>query len=134
MLSMLISPVSNLLNTVLKRVLPAEKMSEEEQARIKSAMQTALIQADWSEVEQKAKILISEMQGNFLQRSWRPITMLVFVYIIAHNYIFAPILGMLIDDIPILEIPSDMWDLLKLGIGGYIAGRSMEKGIKEWKK
>ena len=134
MLSMLISPVSNLLNTFLKRVLPAEKMSEEEQARIKSAMQTALIQADWSEVEQKAKILISEMQGNFLQKSWRPITMLVFVYIIAHNYIFAPILGMLIDDIPILEIPSDMWDLLKLGIGGYIAGRSMEKGIKEWKK
>lgn len=134
MFAALIGPVSGLLNTVLKRVLPAEKMSEEERAKIESAMQSELLKADWSEFEQKAKIMVAEMQGNFLQRSWRPITMLVFVYIIAHNYIFAPILGMFVDSMPILEIPPDMWDLLKLGIGGYIVGRSAEKSIKEWKK
>jgi hypothetical protein len=26
-----------------------------------------------------------------------------------------------------LAIPPDMWDLLKLGVGGYVMGRSAEK-------
>ena len=32
------------------------------------------------------------------------------------------------------DIPPDMWDLLKLGVGGYVLGRSVEKGVKVWKK
>jgi len=34
---------------------------------------------------------------------------------------------------PKADIPPDMWDLLKLGIGGYVVGRSVEKGVKVWK-
>ena len=32
-----------------------------------------------------------------------------------------------------LDIPPDMWDLLKIGLGGYVVGRSAEKGAKAWK-
>jgi hypothetical protein len=32
-----------------------------------------------------------------------------------------------------LEIPSAMWDLLKLGVGGYIIGRSVETAVKTWR-
>jgi hypothetical protein len=28
-----------------------------------------------------------------------------------------------------MQIPADMWDLLKIGIGGYTIGRSAEKII-----
>ena len=34
---------------------------------------------------------------------------------------------------PQADIPPDMWDLLKLGVGGYVVGRSVEKGVKVWK-
>lgn len=134
MLNLLIGPIAGLASNILKRVLP-EKVSEEDRLRIEAAFATEMMKADWSVIEKKADIIIAEAQSkSWLARSWRPITMLVFVYIIAHNYIIAPLLAMFIDSMPILEIPPDMWDLLKLGIGGYIAGRSAEKFAKEWKK
>ena len=37
-------------------------------------------------------------------------------------------------NVPAADIPPDMWDLLKLGVGGYVVGRSAEKGIKAWKE
>jgi hypothetical protein len=33
-----------------------------------------------------------------------------------------------------LEIPPDMWDLLKIGLGGYVVSRGVEKTMKEYKK
>jgi len=31
------------------------------------------------------------------------------------------------------DIPPDMWELLKLGVGGYVLDRSVEKGVRVWK-
>lgn len=59
---------------------------------------------------------------SWLARSWRPLTMLTFTYIIAHSFVLAPLFGL-----EVLPIPPDMWELLKLGMGGYIIGRSAEK-------
>lgn len=81
------------------------------------------------ELQSKADIIQAEANGtSWLQRNWRPMTMMVFVYIIAHNFIFAPIFSL-----ETLPIPEHMWELLKLGIGGYIMGRTGEKMIKTWK-
>ena len=59
-----------------------------------------------------------EAQGNWLQRSWRPIIMLVFATIVLIGTFF---------DLPILSDTSRFWDLLEIGIGGYVIGRSAEK-------
>ena len=72
--------------------------------------------------EQAANIRAEATSQSWLARNWRPITMLVFVYIIAHNHIIAPIIGL-----PSLEIVPDMWSLIKIGLGGYVIGRSAEK-------
>ena len=62
-----------------------------------------------------------------LARNWRPITMLCFVAIITNNYILAPYLSLFgVPDVT-LEIPDNMWNLLSLGIGGYMASRGAEK-------
>jgi len=83
----------------------------------------------------RSNIIIAEAQGDsWLQRNWRPVTMLVFVVIIANNYILFPYVQLFGGPAVKLEIPPDMWSLLKLGIGGYIIGRSAEKGIKTWKE
>jgi hypothetical protein len=40
---------------------------------------------------------------------------------------------MFTDTAVILELPQDLYDLMKIGVGGYIVGRSGEKIVKEWK-
>ena len=68
--------------------------------------------------EAQQKIITQEANGNFLQRSWRPIVMLTFTLIV--------VLGIFID-IPLLKDGSPFWNLLELGLGGYVIGRSAEK-------
>ena len=62
---------------------------------------------------------------------WRPITMLVFVAIIANNYAIAPYLDAMFGVGLMLELPDHIWELVKIGLGGYVVGRSGEKIAKE---
>ncbi len=78
-------------------------------------------------IEARTQAIVAEAQGNWLQKHWRPITMLVFVFIIFNNYILSQYLIALGVNFPILPIPSGMWNLLTMGIGGYVLGRSFEK-------
>jgi len=81
--------------------------------------------------ELQASVVIAELQsGAWLAQNWRPITMLTFVFIIANNYILYPYLSLFWNVAPKLEIPPDMWGLLKIGLGGYVVGRSGEKIAK----
>ncbi len=54
--------------------------------------------------------------------------------IIANNYILYPYLALFFEGAPKLEIPPDMWALLKIGLGGYVVGRSVEKAVIGLKK
>ncbi len=102
-------------------------------AKMKHDFEIQMMDRDFSfvekEIESRAKIITAEAEGkSWLQRNWRPILMLTFTYVIAHNYIIGPLFSL-----PILEVPPDMWELLKLGMGGYIIGRSVEKSVQNWK-
>jgi hypothetical protein len=82
----------------------------------------------------QSEVIIAEAKGeSWLQRNWRPSLMAIFGIIVANNYILAPYLDAMFDWTVVLEIPEQLWGLLKLGVGGYIGGRSIEKGIKLWK-
>jgi len=86
-------------------------------------------------LQTRAGIITAESNSeHFLVAAWRPITMLVFVFIIANNYILYPYLSLFFEDAPKLELPPDMWDLLKIGIGGYTVGRTVEKAVKTHKE
>lgn len=63
---------------------------------------------------------------SWMARNWRPSLMLSFTYIIVHTYVFVPLFGL-----THVDIPPDMWGLLKLGIGGYVLGRSGEKIVPD---
>mgnify|MGYP000355561794 CR=1 FL=1 len=102
---------------------------QDQAARIKADMQTLLLSGQMRELEAAAQIITAEATGeSWLQRNWRPLLMLLFGIIIANNYLVVPLFGT-----PMADIPPDMWALLKLGVGGYVLGRSAEKGIKAWK-
>jgi len=68
----------------------------------------------------QAGIINTESQGNFLQRTWRPLTMLTFLILIV-------LAALKLVDLSMMDVPKEMWSLLTIGIGGYIGGRSLEK-------
>ena len=62
----------------------------------------------------QSDIITAEAKGDsWLQRNWRPVTMISFVFIIVNNYILAPYIGLLAgpEYKIMLEIPPDMWGL-----------------------
>ena len=75
-------------------------------------------------------VLVAEAKSEHkLTSTWRPITMLTLVFIVANNYIIAPYMGAIFGVELYLEIPARLWDLILLGVGGYVGGRSLEKMI-----
>ena len=73
------------------------------------------------------EIILAEAKGNWLQRSWRPVLMLVVVAIIANNYLLVPWLSLFTDKVAVLDLPGELYTLMTVGVGGYIAGRTGEK-------
>jgi hypothetical protein len=91
---------------------------------------------EMEKVKEQVSVIKAEANGqSWLQRNWRPVTMMVFVGIIANNYILYPYLSLFWSEAPKLPpLSQDMWELLKIGMGGYVLGRSAEKGIKSWQE
>jgi len=121
--------VSGVTNLVGKFVEDKDKANE-----LEHAIKAQLLSDEVKFVSYQRDIITAEAKsGSWLASNWRPITMLVFVFIIANNYILFPYIQLFGGKATPLEIPPEMWKLLTLGIGGYIAGRSVEKGIEKWK-
>jgi len=96
--------------------------SKEEKIKAESIIKEIIIQKQLEVQQMQTDIIITEAKGNWIQRSWRPILMMAFGFIVIYVKFLAPLLGL---TIPELEI--EFWELLKIGIGGYVVGRSAEK-------
>ena len=101
-------------------------------AKIKQDIDKEILQCDISALQEQASVIKAEAAGeSFLQRNWRPIVMLMFAYVVFNNFILVPYIQCFYTNFPILPVPENLWDLLKLGIGGYVVGRSAEKITRE---
>jgi len=81
-------------------------------------------------VKIQSSVIIAETQSeSWLAGNWRPLLMTMFGVIIANNYIIFPYVELFFgaDYAVAIEIPPNMWELLKLGVSGYVVGRSLEK-------
>lgn len=131
----------NILGTLANLILPGVFKEVDKavgdpdlNARLKAGIQTAVLSADSAALEQQAGIIQTEAKGeSWLQRNWRPLTMMVFVFIVFNNFILAPYLQAMFSWSVPLATPPDLWALIKLGLGGYVVGRSAEKCISAWK-
>lgn len=66
----------------------------------------------------RASIIETEAKGqSWLQRTWRPITMLTFLVLVVSDSF-----GWLAN-----PLAPEMWTLMQIGLGGYVVGRSAEK-------
>lgn len=114
----------------VSKVIDTLSLTTTEKRELELKLLLALYKHTEQEVELRAEILAKEMGGNWLQRSWRPIVMLAFAGVV--------VVGAFVD-IPMLKEGSQFWEILKIGIGGYVVGKSVEsvsqKVLKpKWKR
>lgn len=130
MWSLLVKPISDIVGKVIDH-LSVDKTVQEQ---LRFEVTQALISADSSVIEQQVKVILAEAQGSWLQRNWRPILMLSIVAIVVNNYILFPYANLFGVQAVILELPPELFTLMTVGVGGYVAGRSAEKVMQEYKK
>ncbi len=106
----LVSAVGDIVNRL---TLPGR-----EKKQLETDILRLLIAVEEKTISEQAAAIREEARGNWLQRSWRPIVMLVFtVIVLAGTFL----------NLPILSDTSRFWDLLEIGLGGYIIGRGSEQ-------
>lgn len=116
-LSSILNPVSAIVQNL--HTSDAEKMQLNNQlVQIQNQMASKMLDYEKSLMESRASIIRAEATGgSWIQRNWRPITMLTF-------------LGLVVcDSFGWLHNPlaPQAWTLLQIGLGGYVVGRSAEK-------
>lgn len=81
------------------------------------------LNTDWAKAQRD--VIVAEASGHsWLQRNWRPMVMLAFVFLIGVVvWTGGYINGRELDRAFVLEILS----IIKIGLGGYVIGRSVEK-------
>ncbi len=131
----MIAALLPLLGTVLDKVLPRIVGDKDQVNAIKAEVTSALIAQEGELRQAAADIVKTEALGHsWLQRNWRPLLMLTIVAIVANNYLVAPYAQALFGVGIALELPERLWDLMMVGVGGYVVGRSVERGIDLWRK
>lgn len=107
----------------------------EEKAKAKAKLLELQQAGELKELEAAMSVITAEAKSeHWLTSAWRPITMLTFVAIVANNFILYPYLSLFWESAPVLDTPEQLWNLLQIGIGGYLVGRSGEKIAKEFNK
>ncbi len=95
--------------------------------KMKTHIQQQLISGQLKELEAQASIITAEAKGGWLQRNWRPILMLVFAgLVVAHWF------GFTAPNIP-ESVQNSLLNIVLVGMGGYIVGRSGEKIMDKYK-
>ena len=126
-----VEPVANLIDDLFTSD-EERQAAHNELKRIENAAQSQVLALEVKVVELQGKVLEAQAQiitaeakgDSWLQRSWRPITMLTFLLLIV------------CDSFGLLKfrLSLEAWELLKLGLGGYVVARTVEKvapGVKQ---
>jgi hypothetical protein len=120
----------------IRKFFDERKFSDQERAQIdlelrqaetslgekELAFKQALADSEARTAEAQSALLVAEATGeSWLQRNWRPVLMVVFAFLLICTWfgLFSQRIG------PDLQL--ELLNLVKLGMGGYILGRSAEK-------
>jgi hypothetical protein len=113
----MIKPVTDLVSEFVEDKDKANQIRAE-MFKIQTDVSVKMMDYEKQLLEAQSSIIVAEAQGgSWLQRSWRPITMLVFLALVV-----ADSFGWLAN-----PLADEAWTLLQIGLGGYVTGRSLEK-------
>lgn len=125
MIAALIPAIAGIVGKLVDRAVPDRDKAE----RLKAQLQQQLLEMSHDEFKAAADIVLAEAQGDsWLQRSWRPIIMLTFAALIVARW-----LGFAAPGLTEGEYLA-LWEIIKIGLGGYVVGRTAEKVVDRWPK
>jgi hypothetical protein len=138
MLGALLPVLGPIVSDVVGRVLPADKNKAQQ---LQNELNMAMLSNSAAIEQAAASVVIAEAKSEHtITATWRPILMLVITAIVGWNYLFAPLIELVVqlttdNQIPLtIELPEELWTLLTVGVGGYIVGRSGETVASKLKK
>lgn len=122
-LTNLISPVTDLVGKIVTK--DEDKLALKTQlTQVQVTFAEKVLEYEGKIQDLQSQIIIAETKSDsWLTKSWRPLTMLIFVCLILWSYIGKAIGA----NVP--DLPPDLWMVIKIGLGGYVVGRSAEKLI-----
>jgi hypothetical protein len=130
---MLLQLVLGLLKGPLSQVIDAYVGDVELRRKLKAELETKFAEQLGQALAAQRDVITAEVRSeHWLTRSWRPLLMLLAMAIIALYGVGLPAIEALAGHAIAFrphwsDIPAEMWDLLTIGIGGYVGGRSVEK-------
>jgi|TARA_R110000824_G_scaffold333732_1_gene520279 hypothetical protein len=126
-----IGPIAKIALGVIDKSVTDKDLKE----KLKSQITSQMLDNDSKELQSAASIIKAEASSqHWLTATWRPALMWICIIVIFNNYILLPFANIIFGVSVELSIPDPMWNLLTIGVGGYIAGRSGEKIAENWKK
>lgn len=110
--------------------------------KLRNDLGKAILEHEKVLINAQKSILEKELaSGSWVARNWRPMLMVLFGLIVGYNYLILPLAEFITTTFKINvwipskdALPDNIWDLLKIGVGGYIVGRSAEKVAGSLKK
>ena len=124
MIAQLIPAISNIVGRVIDRAIPDKAEAD----RVKADVTLAMLQEGRAELDGAVSIITAEANGeSWLQRNWRPLLMLWFAGLVGAHW-----LGFTPPNLP-EAVVLNLLDIVQVGVGGYVIGRSAEKAVRAWK-
>jgi len=117
----------------LAKILEAHVADQELRAKLAAEIETSLAEQLGKGLEAQANVVASEIRSeHWLTRSWRPLLMLLFMALLVIYGVALPALDLMAaHPVPFAprwrDLPPELWNLLTVGLGGYVGGRSVEK-------
>jgi hypothetical protein len=123
-----IAPLAKILfNTVDKAVEDKDLAN-----KLKAELQNQMLQSHTAELQAASRVIEAEAKAGWFTASWRPLLMYVLIVMLVWNYILSPIIFVLFNVKASVDLPSEIVNLLSVGVGGYTIGRSAESVAKSF--
>lgn len=125
MIQNLIAPLTSLIGKAIDNVIPDKTQA----AKLKADITAQALAMAESELKGAVQIITAEAQGeSWLQRNWRPVVMLWFAGLVGAHW-----LGLTAPNLTEAVVVG-LLNIVQVGIGGYVVGRSGEKMMKLYKE
>ena len=122
MLAALLPALVPILGDAIRRLFPDPAEAAKAQAELNNALMAKAAKIE----EAAASIIADEAKSeHWLASSWRPLVMLTFTALIVARWLGYSAPG--ISEAEVLKL----WDIVQLGLGGYVIGRSAEKIVPQ---
>lgn len=121
----LLGPLLPSIISVIGRFIPDPAARAQAQAELTKA----ILDNEAQIISAARDVVVSEVSSDSkLAKNWRPILMYLLMLMIVWLVVVAPMFGNVEETIKAIGgVPDAFWNLLIIGMGGYIVGRSGEK-------